>query len=30
MVFSDLEKRKHKHFLEKQNDDARAKIEQKP
>ena len=30
MAFSDLEERKHKHFLEKHYAGARAKIEQKP
>ena len=30
MAFSDLEKRKHKNFLEKHNAGARANIEQKP
>ena len=30
MAFSDLEERKHKHFLEKHYAAARAKIEQKP
>ena len=30
MAFRDLEKRKHKSFLEKQHDGARANGEQKP